>query len=193
MKDTEISPEELQALKEKAAKADQLEADLVKEREKDKNFSRFRAKTAKEQGEYEEHIKQKLEKEGDEQQIFLWNELQRVSKTNETIIEEKKKEKLYHIAGGDQELAEKIEAEFNRLGNPITPAQIEAQYEEAKVLVEFKENRKINPLNTFVPSSSTSAGQIPKTKKFDTTDDGKAFMRNLGIADPDKIPNPYFP
>ncbi len=178
----EPSVEELQEkLKTLEEQSTEKDAELTKLREKDMNFSSFRKKSKEEQVK----IREKMTVE----QRMMMDEMDelrgQLQKRDDATLGKHKEEKRKELAGGDEKLQEKLEAEYERLGgDPLSKEAISEQYEDAFALVQRRMDvtRPANPLNNYVPPSG---GESPwgqrQAKSHADTEQGKTLGKELGL------------
>lgn len=189
-----LSPEEIQALKEKADKAAEFEERNRKLEEKDLNFRRLKGLTEEEKKAAQEKLKADLEAQMSEREKFLLDEIETLKskvvdrETNEKMtLAQKKDAEIAAYAGADESLKQKIQFHFDRLGTPANEEQIKTQAEEAFALAnrEIERGNPVNPLNQYVPGVQSGAWNTAETKRtnFADTPEGQAFAKNLGLGD----------
>lgn len=176
--------EELKELQDKADKVEGLETDLKtkvealeKYADKDFNFGRLKKANVKE--------REEMTKDFSAEMKIMANEILKMQESSDTKIEDTitpvKEKCVATIAGEDEELKKKLEAEFVGLGGDkaTTPEKIVELYDKARVIVEAN-IQPPNPLNQYVPT--TGAGEaVPKDKNFADTQDGKSLAKTLGL------------
>lgn len=178
----EISDEELEALRQKAAEAESFQSDkeeLEKLRKKDFNFRQLE-KSA-------EGEKEKLKKEVEGKEKIL-TEKEQILAELKTDIESKhsafvesqlrtsKDEILNDLTDGDAALKEKLEFHAKTiLGDMNTKEEIRSKFEKA-YLLEMGARPRINPLASS--SGSPTGYTREKTKRFTETDQGKSAFNS---------------
>lgn len=171
-----LTPEEVNELKNKmteletvAARAEELEAEL-KEKEgrlkslesKEFNFNQLRGKTVEEK---EELLKGFSEKEKT-MMLEIGNLKSQIEENEAQTIKSYESDVLEALAGSDEDLKVKIkEMSKEFVGDVKTKEDVLLRYKRAFTLIK-ESFPQINPVNQFMPSSSS---QIPSPKKQDYT------------------------
>ena len=165
-----INAEELEA---KEQERKELEEELMKERDKEKNFGALRGKTK----EKEEQITKLTESI-----INLEKAMgEMAAKTSDSKIDGAVKE----IAGDDKELADKTKYHYKRFeGEPKDEEEFKQRIADAFMLASGG-----NPSNAFTGDviSSVGGGGVPKEnasqKKFENPEVAKDVAKSLGITE----------
>ena len=194
-----LSPEEAKTLQEKADQVEKLEEDLVLKEEqlskfsdKEFNFSKLRETARRAKTEASSEEKEKAEKEMEKmmgkfsaQTKIMAQEIislyERLDTQHEATVGKAKEDYISKLAGGDEKVKAKLEAQFKRLGGDKakTPDEVAGFIREAKVLVE-SQGEKVNPLNSFVPSSGQQDYNTAK-KSYADTPEGQSLAKELGL------------
>jgi len=181
-----ISPEEAAQLQEKAAKYTELEVTLAEKEEaiqklsqKDLNFKKFRTLTEAE--------RQEEMKGWSEEKRFYMQEIEnlhgKMEKFSDASVGTVKEDKIKALVGDDKDLRKELEEQYTRLGTEaVTKEQIIDQLDEAHLILQHRKDRvnRIDPLNSYVPSTR-GQGFSDKKTDFADTEDGKQLAKELGL------------
>ena len=178
----DISDEELEALRQKAAEVDAFQADkeeLEKLRKKDFNFRQLEKGSAEEREKMKKEVdaKEKVLTEREQMLADVKTEIElKHSSFVQSQLSSAKREVLSELSGGDKALEEKLEFHAGTiLGEMNTKEEMRAKYEKA-YLLEVGTRPQINPLAASQGSSTGYTRQQPK--KFTETEQGKAAFNN---------------
>lgn len=179
-----LTPEEVQELQKKVETFEESQKQIeelngkLKEKEeefnklsnKDYNFKRLREKS-------EEEVEEMKKKMNDREKILL-DEVLEISKERdaerEARYKEAEKEILDSLAGGDDELREKIIAAGNELvGDSKTVNELESRLRKAYILAKGEAPR---PSPLFSGYAASYREPDTKVKRFTDTEDGKEAM-----------------
>ncbi|MEY2595073.1 MAG: hypothetical protein RI965_345 [Bacteroidota bacterium] len=150
---------------------------LTKLENKDFNFRRLEQMTEEEKSKLsatEIALKQKQEQIEEEQKKFV-----------ESMVGERKNDIFNELAGGDEELLKKLEANFSRIkdsDNAKTASEIRAVAQEAFLLATGGRIRT-NSFSSAVNVSGNSPSVSSKTSKI--SDELAGLASNLGISEDD--------
>jgi hypothetical protein len=181
-KGEELTPEAIQELKEKAQKAEELEASLKEKEEeleklskKDFNFRKFE-KAKKEE-------REKLLEDMDEKEKMLVEEMSALKESftsSEQARMDEAKSLYLDSIGADDDLKKKIEDSVKHsipfLGQPKTPGELKERYARAYGLLR-ESSGKTNPINQFAPVTGSHDSPSENKKRYTDSQEGKANLK----------------
>ena len=176
-KDQVPSPEEIQTLREQAAKSATLEAELTKLQAKDHNFEALRRK----------QIAQ-IELTPAEKEQLLGDDLRQIREKQEELVKTQYERTVTNYlrqfgSTTDEEGRKKIMLQFERLAkadNLKTDDDIFKTMQDAVRLAGIDRVPSIDPINA---AAGYYGGRAPSSgkKSFTETEDGKQFAKSLGL------------
>lgn len=161
----------IKELEEKAARAETLEAELNKFREKDLNFSRLRNKTEEE--------KTAMKEKMTEDQKLIFDELSQLrterDKEHANRLIRREEKVLADLAGEDEDRKKAIKTQLAEYPETTDPEVLERRLRDAALLIDAK-RPKGSPLHQL--STNNGYSSAPKKKDFASTPEGAAVFES---------------
>lgn len=149
-----------------------IEAKLIGETDKDKNFKNLRNQT-----ELKEAVILDLKKQIEDLQKTTDEKLTQISGSFQT---EKTSRMILDLASGNKELSDKIEVNFKKFGIPKDEADLKQKLSDAYILTTGNTEKKSFLSGNIISAGGTKIG-LEEGKKLDEETGGVA--KKLGISD----------